>query len=572
MTTIQPRQTVIDQLHAQLRAQQAGARVTSAPGASGASPSPPLTDDALLQKALGAQNGQKFAQLWAGELDGYGSQSEADLALCSLLAFYSQDPAQLDRLFRRSGLMRAKWERADYRDQTINRAIEGRYEHYRGVTFEARNGHTPADAHDPLGDDPSPEDVHLTDVGNGLRLVQQFGEDLRYVITWKKWLLWLNGRWMLDEGAVIEWHAKQVIAGLYRWAQAKIDKLVQDLATGGELSDERAKELKQAQAVLSWAHTSENGAHIDLMVKRARVNPIVQIRHDQLDADPMLFHVANGTVDLRTGKLRTPRRSDLITKHSPVAYDADAVCPTWQAFLQRVQGFPRPEEEISDDERDQRIQQADRMITYLKRAVGMSLTADVMDQILLFLHGSGQNGKSTFLNTVLALMGEYGMQAAPNFLLVREHEQHPTELTDLFGKRFVSTIEIEKGKQLAEALMKMLTGSEKVRARRMREDFWEFFPTWKIWLAANDKPKVRGRDKATWRRIKLIPFNVTIPDDEVDHDLPQKLMAELPGILNWAIEGCLNQSIRDWYSWAHRDAAPTRASGNRCVPMSCGSI
>jgi putative DNA primase/helicase len=131
------------------------------------------------------------------------------------------------------------------------------------------------------------------------------------------------------------------------------------------------------------------------------------------------------------------------------------------------------------------------------------------------------------------------MQAPPNFLLVRDREQHPTELSDLFGKRYVSTIEIEKGKHLAEALMKMLTGGEHVRARRMREDFWEFPPTWKIWFCANDKPKVKGRDKATWRRIKLIPFDVTIPDEEVDHELPSRLLTELPGIFNWAIEGCL---------------------------------
>jgi putative DNA primase/helicase len=263
------------------------------------------------------------------------------------------------------------------------------------------------------------------------------------------------------------------------------------------------------------------------MVRRARVNPKVQVRHDQLDADPMLFQVANGTIDLRTGERRTPRRRDLITKRSPIVYDPDAICPLWNNFLRRVQGY------------QQDIDRADRMITYLKRLVGMSLTADISEQILLFLHGVGQNGKSTFLNTILALTGDYGMQAAPNFLLVREHEQHPTELTDLFGKRFVSTVEIEKGKRLAEALMKILTGSEKVRARRMREDMWEFPPTWKIWFAANDKPKVKGRDKATWRRIKLIPFEVTIPDEEVDHDLPHTLLNELPGILNWAIEGCL---------------------------------
>jgi putative DNA primase/helicase len=291
--------------------------------------------------------------------------------------------------------------------------------------------------------------------------------------------------------------------------------------------------------LLQWAHTSESGTHVDLMVRRARVNPKVKITHDVLDADAMLFHVLNGTIDLRTGQLYAPRRSDLITKQAPVAHDPDASASLWVAFLQRVQGYPQPDEMLDVVERDRRIKEADEMITYLKRLVGMSLTGDVSAQILLFLYGTGQNGKSTFLNTILALMGEYGMQAAPNFLLVPEHEQHPTEQADLFGKRFVSTIEVEKGKELAEALMKTLTGGEKVRARRMREDFWEFPPTWKIWFAANDKPLIKGRDKATWRRIKLIPFDVTIPDNEVDPDLPGKLLKELPGILNWAIKGCL---------------------------------
>jgi putative DNA primase/helicase len=547
--TIELRQEAIDRLYTQLRGQQASVKIAAESLINGAGPSPDTTDDIILQKALGAQNGQKFMRLWAGEHNGYASQSEADLAFCRLLAFFTQDAAQIDRLFRRSGLMREKWERPDYCDLTISRAIESTHEYWRGASVASRNGHLHDGAHHPQDEPSHPsedhkgpteslDDIHLTDVGNGLRLVRQFGEDLRYVITWKKWLLWRDGRWMLDEGAAVEWHAKQVIAGLYRWAQEKIGELAQDIPDD-ELKEARAKALAQAKAILNWAHTSENGSHIDLMVKRARVNPKVQIRHDQLDADPMLFHVINGTIDLRTGELRSPQRSDLITKRSPVVYDADAICPRWQTFLQRIQGFPRLQDPLSDDERGRRIERADRMITYLKRLVGMSLTADVMEQILVFLHGGGQNGKSTFLNLILALTGEYGMQAAPNFLLVREHEQHPTELTDLFGKRFVSTVEIEKGKQLAEALMKILTGSEKVRARRMREDFWEFFPTWKVWLAANDKPKVKGRDKATWRRIKLIPFDVTIPDDEVDHDLPQKLMQELPGILNWAIEGCL---------------------------------
>jgi putative DNA primase/helicase len=343
---------------------------------------------------------------------------------------------------------------------------------------------------------------------------------------------------VIDEGGTVEWHAKRVIAALYAWAQREIGKLAKNISDDEDGKKQRAEELTKIKAIIKWAHDSENGTHIDLMVRRAQVNPKVQLRHDQLDVDPMLFQVANGTIDLRTGERREPERSDYITKQSPVIHDPDAICPRWHTFLQRIQGYPQANESITPEARDERIKRADRMITYLKRLVGMSLTADIGAQQLQFLYGTGQNGKSTFLNIILALLGEYGMQAAPNFLLVREHEQHPTELTDLFGKRFVSTIEIEKGKELAEALMKTLTGSERVRARRMREDFWEFPPTWKVWLAANDKPKVKGRDKATWRRIKLIPFEVTIPDDEVDPELPQTLLKELPGILNWAIEGC----------------------------------
>jgi putative DNA primase/helicase len=411
----------------------------------------------------------------------------------------------------------------------------------------SRNGHVPVADNDgpPIESEPDPtlsantdEEIHLTDVGNGLRLVKQFGADIRHIFTWKKWILWKDGRWVMDEGGLIEWHAKQVIAELYAWAQREVGALVAESAADDSDEDAQDEHLKRVKAILKWAHASENGNHIDLMVKRARVNPVVQLRHDQLDVDPMLFPVANGTIDLRTGVYRAPHRQDFITKQSPVLYDPDAGCPRWLAFLQRIMGHPQQHDTLSPEVRDQQIKRADRMITYIKRLTGMSLTADITAQQLQFLYGPGQNGKSTFLNTILALMGDYGMQAAPNFLLVREHEQHPTELTDLFGKRFVSTIEIEKGKELAEALMKTLTGSEHVRARRMREDFWEFAPTWKVWLAANDKPKVKGRDKATWRRIKLIPFEVIIPDEEVDPNLPQTLLQELPGILNWAIEGC----------------------------------
>jgi putative DNA primase/helicase len=181
-----------------------------------------------------------------------------------------------------------------------------------------------------------------------------------------------------------------------------------------------------------------------------------------------------------------------------------------------------------------------RLMKYLQRAVGYGLTGCVSEQCLWFLYGSGSNGKSTFLSTLLGLLGDYALQAVSELLMLRKHDAHPTERADLFGKRFVATIETEEGKRMAEALMKQLTGSDHIRARKMHRDFFEFRPTHKIFLAANHKPMIRGTDHAVWRRIKLVPFNVTISEEEKDKELPDKLKAELPGILAWAVAGCLD--------------------------------
>jgi putative DNA primase/helicase len=234
-----------------------------------------------------------------------------------------------------------------------------------------------------------------------------------------------------------------------------------------------------------------------------------------------LLNVLNGTVDLRTGELREHRREDYLTKIASVEYDLNAACPVWDKCLSRWM----------DGNAD--------LIGYLQRVFGYALTGNVSEHALWFLYGSGANGKSTLLMTLLAMMEDYGCQAISELLMQRANEQHPTERADLFGRRFVATIETDEGKRLAESLMKQMTGGDRIRARRMREDFWEFAPTHKIFLAANHKPAIRGTDYAVWRRIKLIPFTVTIPDEEKDAHLPDKLKAELPGILAWCLRGCL---------------------------------
>jgi putative DNA primase/helicase len=245
------------------------------------------------------------------------------------------------------------------------------------------------------------------------------------------------------------------------------------------------------------------------------------VRPEDLDADPWLFNCANGTLELKTGLLRPHRREDLLTKVSPVEYDPSARCGLWLEFLRWA---------MKDDE---------GMVAYLQRVAGYCLTADVSEQCLWFFHGAGANGKSTFLTTLLAMLGDYGAQGAPGLLAQKGGEAHPTEQADLHGRRLVAVIETEEGKRLAEATLKQLAGGDRIKARKMRQDFWEFEPTHKFFLAANHKPVIRGTDHAVWRRIKLVPFTATVAEHEKDRDLPKKLRAELSGILAWAVRGCL---------------------------------
>jgi putative DNA primase/helicase len=191
---------------------------------------------------------------------------------------------------------------------------------------------------------------------------------------------------------------------------------------------------------------------------------------------------------------------------------------------------------------------------YLQRAIGYSITGVTGEQVLFFAHGHGANGKSTLMNAMRSALGDYWAALAPDTLVNDGSAQHPTNIADLVGKRFVVSQEVEEGRRIDEQLVKQLTGGDRLKARFMRQDFFEFTATHKIWLCANHKPFVRGTDHAIWRRIKLIPFTVTIPDSERDTHLDAKLAAEAPGILAWAVQGCL---------WWQRDglAAPDSVEG-----------
>jgi putative DNA primase/helicase len=345
----------------------------------------------------------------------------------------------------------------------------------------------------------APGSLPTTDLGNAERLAGRHGHDLVHVYG-LGWHVWTGLIWERDETGQVERRAKETVRSIYEEAAQTAD-------------DEKRKTLA------TWAKQSESASRLGAMISLARSEPGIPLKADQLDSEPWLLNVQNGTLDLRTGDLRPHERDDLITKLAPMEYDTDAAAPTWEKVLEQV----LPNQAVRE---------------FVQRYAGYSLTGDVSEQILLFLYGTGANGKSTLINALLEVMGDYAKQAAPE-LLTLKHGAHPTELADLKGARFVASIEVEEGKRLAESLVKQMTGGDRIKARFMRQDYFEFDPTHKIWLAANHRPVVRGTDHAIWRRIKLVPFEVTIPEPEQDPKLPEKLRAELPGILAWVVRGCL---------------------------------
>jgi len=245
------------------------------------------------------------------------------------------------------------------------------------------------------------------------------------------------------------------------------------------------------------------------------------LHHRELDADTFLLNCRNGTLDLRTGKLKPHSPGDYLTKMLSVEYDPHAHCPRWEAFLAEI------------------FEGNLELIGFVQRALAYSITGDVSEQVFFICYGTGANGKSTLTTLMTMLLGDYATIAAPGLLIAKKHDSHPTELADLFRVRFVSTSEVKTDAKWDEERIKMLTGGDMVKARKMREDFWEFAPTHKIWISVNHRPATADSSYGFWRRVKMIPFTVTIPKERQDPKLLEALKAEMPGILAWLVRGCL---------------------------------
>jgi putative DNA primase/helicase len=251
----------------------------------------------------------------------------------------------------------------------------------------------------------------------------------------------------------------------------------------------------------------------------ARSDRRIAATNDQWDRDPWLFNTMAGTVELKTGNMREHRRLDYITKLAPVSPSGD--CPIFLDFLDTI--FAKDHE----------------LVDYLQKFFGYILTGETTEHVMLFFHGTGANGKSVLISTIAGILGDYHRVAPIDTFTITNMPGHPTDMAGLMGARLVTAIETEEGRRWAESRIKALTGGDKISARFMRGDFFEFTPAFKLIVVGNHKPQLRHVDEAMRRRLHLIPFNFTIPPEERDPHLAEKLKAEWPGILQWMIDGCL---------------------------------
>jgi len=348
----------------------------------------------------------------------------------------------------------------------------------------------------------------LTDYGNAERLVAHHGEDLRYCYQQKNWYVWNGTRWALDDTGSVMRKAKATARGIMQEAEG-------------------VQNLDKRDSILNWMFRSESAHHLKSMIDLSSSEEKVAMSVNAFDQNPWLLNVENGTIDLQSGKLNFHDRNDFITKKLPVRWNGlDERLPLWKRFL--------------DEATDGDIE----LQTFLQRAVGYSLTGKTDEEVLFFVHGPGASGKSTFIEAVKNMMGDYCATADFETFLKRSSTGSPrNDIARLVGSRFVASIEVDEGKKLAEGLIKSITGGDQITARFLFREAFEFLPEFKLWLVANDAPDIKAGDDAMWRRILRVPFEHVVPKDKRDPKLKAQLRnPEIagPAILAWAVQGCLD--------------------------------
>lgn len=465
-----------------------------------------MDDQELIDRARESKTGGAFQLLYSGQWEGiYNSQSEADMAFCNMLAFWTQkDYQQMDRIFRSSGLYRKKWDEKRgqllYSQLTLERAIASCTEVY-NPTVPIENTIATATT---KKDKTKYSEFDLTDTGNGLRFSYYYKDNIRYSKNRKKWFFWDGKVWREDTTNEIR-----------RLADDCINKMKKQAYT---YEDEDKRDM-----LLKWANkTASNKQKTNMIAETEHLRDIA-IDVDYFDIQPDLINVENGIINLRNGELIPHSPDYRMSKIGFSEYSEEDKKPErWLQFLN----------EITDNNQE--------LIDYLQKAVGYSLTASTREQCLFICYGNGCNGKSTFMDVITTLMGTYALNMQAESIMVKKHSAAVnTDIARLKGARFVTVAEPQEGMKLNESLIKQLTGGDKITARFLFAEEFEFRPEFKMWISTNHKPIISGTDNGIWRRIVLIPFTVKIPQDKIDRNLSYRLRKELPQIMRWAVQGCI---------------------------------
>ena len=488
-----------------------------------------LTDEEVIEKALLAANGARFEALVSGDTKGYASHSEADQGLCNYLAFWcGGDKDQMDRLFRVSGLYREKWEREDYREATLEKAIRGCDEFY-GV----RDAAADFAALDVAPPNESVRPLDFSDAGNAQVFQRVFNERAIYVKS-IGWLIWDGKRWVDNE-----LYARKLALKLTDWMLTEARKDLQaagDQLTGAEIEEESdqaqaAKDKKKlAEAYRKHAKASRSAARINGMLNLAQA--LLQILPERLDADPYMLNTPDGIVDLRDGRIlpHDPKQyCSKITAYGPSPEGAEL----WKDFLEVI------------------AQGDAELLVFLRHVAGMSTIGAVFEENLIVALGDGKNGKSVCYNTQACVLGDYAGTLAAE-VLTTANKSKGAELATLKGKRLVIAAETEEGARLAPGIVKQLTSTDKVHAERKYKDPEDFTPTHTLILYTNHLPRVGSMDSGIWRRLVPAPFKAKIEASKEIKNYASVLAREAGGaVLSWMIQGA-----KEFIAAGHRLSRP----------------
>jgi putative DNA primase/helicase len=407
---------------------------------------------------------------------------------------------------------------------TIQRSIDTAFEKMMGFPLDPQSTN-------PLGSDPEDaarvwlreeidakrletalDGLNLTHFGNGERFVAYYKDQIRYLPPFDWWFTWSDdeGRWARDECGIVQEMGKGVVRKIYKEASK----------TGDE---ERRK------ALAKWAISCETPGAVNQMLEVARSTPEIVIMPDTLDPDPMLINLRNGYYSFKDHRMHPHNKDRSFSMMIPVRYDGAAGCPMWRSFLERM--FKGKDEK-------------DTLIDFLQRAVGYTLTGDTSERAIFLMHGMGANGKTVFVRVLEALFGDYGAAVSSSTFTTAMSTNVRNDLARLRGKRFVWASENSSDTTLDEEMIKRVSGGDTITCRFLFKEEFQYRPAFKIWWVFNHKPKIKDASDSIWDRIHLVPCEERIPLEEQDKHLIDKLLAELPGILNWAIDGYLKY-VRD---------------------------